>query len=320
MSFRTPGRFGRLAPLAAAGMAFAVVLGACGSSATPTPTPPPDPKAMLAQSAASVAALKSFHIVIELSGTLTNPTPSAGSPASMTLDGTKLSADVDIANQKGSASLVVPPALLALAMSGASPQPSASAIPSGDLADLVVSGDLYFKVPLMASTLGTDKWVKVSAASLQALATQYSGILGGAIPSMAPAASASPDLAAITAFLTSSGITVASQGTDSCADGTCNKTVVTVPASALQQLAALGAASGSALGSNAPDLSSLGNLGPTTVTIWTGTSNNRFNKLSVGISAGSAGTVTISVSLSNFDQPITVTVPPADQVTSFPGL
>ena len=166
MSFRTPGRFRGLAPLAAAGMAFAIVLAACGSSAspapTPTPTPPPDPKAALVKSATSLTTLKAFHIDIELGGTVNNPNASAGGPASITFDGTKLSADVDITNQKGSVTLAIPAPLLALVLAASGTAlPGASAIPAGDTADLIYVGDLYFKVPLLASTLGSDKWVKV---------------------------------------------------------------------------------------------------------------------------------------------------------------
>ncbi len=274
--------FMRVGRVAAVAMSLAVVLGACGSSATPTP--PPDPKTILKTGATALSALKSVHVEVTLTGTFQNPDASA-SPSSVTLDGTKLTADIDIANQKGTASLVTPAAL------------------GGLTADLIVSGDIYVKAPLL---LNTQKWSQIPAAML--------GSLGGsALGSPLPSAAASTGLDQLLAM---NGVTVTNQGTDTCADGTCNKVQIVVPGAALQE-AAGAAASANPLGGGVPGLGSLGSIGDATITVWTAASSGRLNKLTFSVSAGSAGTLTVTVALSNFDQPITVTPPPADQVQPF---
>jgi hypothetical protein len=273
-----------LVPVAAFGMTLAVVLGACGASATPTP--PPDPRQILLSGATALTTLKSVHVDVELSGTIQNPGSATASAGPITLDGTKLSADIDIANQKGTASLVTPAGL------------------GGLSADLIVSGDIYVKAPLL---LKTDKWSQIPAAVLSSLGS-------GALSSPLPAASAG--VADLSSLLSLSGITVTSQGTDACADGTCNKIAITIPAATLQQ-AAGAAASANPLGGAVPGIGSLGSLGDATVTVWTATSSGRLNKLTFAASAGSAGNVMVTVTLSKFDTPVTVTPPPADQVQPF---
>jgi hypothetical protein len=270
-----------LAPIAALGMTLAFVLGACGASATPTP--PPDPKQILQSGATALAALKSVHVDVELSGTIQNPNSTTASAVPITLDGTKLSADIDIANQKGTASLVTPAAL------------------GGLTADVIVSGDIYVKAP---SLLNTDKWSQVPAAMLSSLG---SGALNSPLPS------ASAGVAGLDSLLGMSGVAVASEGTDACADGTCDKIAITITGAALQQ-AAGAAASANPLGAGVPGLGSLGNLGDATITVWTATSSGRLNKLTFAVSAGSLGNITVTVTLSKFDAPVTVTPPPADQV------
>jgi hypothetical protein len=267
-------------------MILAVVLGACGASATPTPTPPPDPRQVLQSGATALATLKSVHVDVELSGTIQNPASATASAGPITLDGTNLSLDIDIANQKGTASLVTPAAL------------------GGLSADLIVSGDIYVKAPLL---LKTDKWSQIPAAMLSSLAS-------GAFSSPLPSASAG--VGGLDSLFNMSGVTVTGQGTDACADGTCDKIAITIPAATLRQ-AAGAAAAANPLGAGVPGLGSLGSLGDATITVWTATSSGRLNKLTFAVSAGSAGNITVTVTLSKFDAPVTVTPPPADQVQPF---
>ncbi len=276
----------RLAPIAAFGMAFAIILGACGSSATPTP--PPDPKVILQKGATALSQLKTVHVDVELTGTIQGTGSGTSGSGSVTLEGTKLSADIDIANQKLSASLVTPPAL------------------GGLTADAIVSGDIYVKAP---SILKTDKWSQIPSA-----------LLGSMVPGLgslgSPAPAATPSAADLDRLFSMNGVTVASQGTDACADGTCNKIAITITGAALQQ-AAGAAASANPLAGGVPGMGSISSLGDATITMWTATSSGRFNKMTVAMSAGSAGSFTVTVTLSKFDAPVTIAPPPADQVQPF---
>ena len=290
MNLSRPTAFARRAPVATIGLTLALALSACTSAAaapasTPTPASTLDPTVVLQNSATALATLKSVHVDVTLSGTVSDP--SAAAPSPITLDGIKLSADIDIANAKGTASLTTPAAL------------------GGLSADLIVSGDIYVKAPAI---LKSDKWSKIPSALLTSM---MPGSLASPLPSPAAAA------ADLGSMLSASGITVTSGGTDSCADGTCNKTVITIPAAALQKAA--GAASSAApMAGAVPGLSSLGSLGDATVTVWTAQSNGgRLNKMTLAASAGSAGSFALAVTLSNFDAPVTVTVPSADQITDF---
>ncbi len=284
MNCRIPALLSRRSQATALAMTMAVILGACGASATPTP--PPDPKAILAGGATALSTLKSVHVDVELSGTIQNP-DSTSSTGPVTLDGTKLSADIDIANSKGTATLVTPPAL------------------GGINASVIVADNIYVKAPTL---LNTDKWSVIPSALLSSLSggALGSGILGS------PEPTSSTGAAGLATLFAMSGVTVTSQGTESCADGTCNKVVITIPAATLQQAAGAAAAANPMAGA-VPGVGSLSSLGDATITVWTAVSSGRLNKLTFSASAGSAGTITVAVTLSNFDVPVTVTPPPADQ-------
>ena len=195
---------------------------------------------------------------------LSNPTAGGGTP--FPLDGSTITADVDVAGKKIAASLVV----------------------TMFKADLLMTGDaVYVKAPL----LGATKWMKSSGGnSVTSVVTNPAQVIS-----------------AMKRFLAQPGIAPAKQPNDKVGDQDCYKVTFTVPASMVT--GALAAA-----GSAAPALPSGLTLGDVPVSAWVTTSDQRLTKLALDLPLGSAGTISMTITLSKFDVPVTVSPPPADQI------
>ncbi|HSS36549.1 MAG TPA: hypothetical protein VLR93_09750, partial [Patescibacteria group bacterium] len=67
-----------------------------------------------------------------------------------------------------------------------------------------------------------------------------------------------------------------------------------------------------------------GATGSVTVDVWTRKSDYRPARINVAVDGGTAGNLAITIDLTNYDAPVTVTPPPADQISdqpfSIPGL
>ena len=158
--------------------------------------------------------------------------------------------------------------------------------------DLVLVDDaLYVKAPLV---IGADTWQK------QQLATG----------SVADAASDPAKLIdQLRAFLDRPGVAPVKQGDEKCGDTDCYKVSFTIPAAELNGAAGQGL---SALPGGVT-------LGDVTAIAWVRRSDVRLAKLTADVSLGNMGSLSLTLSLSKFDVPVTITAPPADQVQEGPG-
>ena len=94
---------------------------------------------------------------------------------------------------------------------------------------------------------------------------------------------------------------------EKCGDADCYR--VTIPAPMTELGAVLGDGLGSALGSLTPD-----GAGGGTIDVWVRTNDLRPARLVVTADGGSQGTLTVTVQLTRWDAPVSISAPPADQV------
>ena len=113
---------------------------------------------------------------------------------------------------------------------------------------------------------------------------------------------------------------------EKCGDATCYHVKITAPASALSGDASgllsglgggLGGLAGGLTGSPAPGASPVVG-GDVTIDWWAQTSDLRPAKIVLVVDAGGAP-ITITAVMDSYDKPVTVSPPPADQVTDQPG-
>jgi hypothetical protein len=240
-----------------------------------------DPQQVLAQALQATSTATSFHFLVTADGTVNLGEAMGNTPLDIT--GTKAEGDVSVTPLGVQLTFDVP--LGGLALSGALLYPN--------------DGSLYVKLVLpMASS--DDLWHKVPMGNLPL-------DLGGASP--APAA----DMAAqIQAALTESGAVLTDEGETACASGTCTKLHLEVPSAALTDN--LGSVLPGA--SVAPDAPA---AAPIPVDILIDTATNRIDSLSTQVTDAATGTnLIIAIALSGYDVPVTITAPPADQVSDAP--
>lgn len=236
-------------------VAFAV--SACGSSA-PALT---DPKDILTQSVASLQTLKSAHVHMDLSGTLSIDLQGKGTPTAVDLQGTSGDMDIDIPNKKLHLSFAVP-ALLGL---------------TGDL--IQIGADQYTKISLTG-----PKYKKSTPASSTASSpptdpqTVIQGVRDGLAKLTTPPVK-DPD--------------------EKVGDQDCYKITLK-----------LTAADVSTAGASLPP----GTTGDGTVDVWVRKNDLRPAKILATINAGAQGTLTVTLTVTNIDAPVTIDAPPADQI------
>jgi hypothetical protein len=283
----------RLAALIALGAAAAIVLAACGgSSSSPTAAGGPpltDPEQILARSLSALNDAQTFHLSGTLSGTLEADLTNSGTDSAIDLQGTALTADADVPNERASLSISVP-ALLALKV------------------DYIQIGpDTYSR-----NSLSGSSWTHSSQAadaSSPPSAAPTPRRIGGATPapttgplSPAPTPAASLDLVGqITAGLDNLPNPPTKGPDATCGSKTCYTILLSVP---------LGGGDASGLGLPLPSDANAS----VTVTL----SIEQDSLLPVHavaqINGGANGTFSLSLSLSKFNEPVSISAPPADQV------
>jgi LppX_LprAFG lipoprotein len=249
----------RLTPaLVAAGL----LLAACGGGA-PEQT---DPKEIVTQGLEATAGLTSAHIVLTLDGTATL----AELGGEMTLDGTKLEGDVDIANKEGHLTFAVPPLF-------------------GMTGEVIQIGeDSYVKTSMTG-----DTWAHSTVSE--------DDPMSGAVD---PA----EGLDELSAFLDKEGVEVEKLDDTACGDSTCYAVRLTIPAELLSD-----AAEGQSM--NPAEL-----VGESLVLdLYFDQEDQWLTGMSTQVSAESVGELTLSVTLSAFNEPVDVEAPPADEVTEGGG-
>lgn len=254
---RRPAALAALVALVASG-----ALAACqGTPAVPELT---DPREILAKSVTAMAGVRSFHVEAQLSGTIDAGLLGFGGPLTLKLDATSAEADVDVANGRTRASLVVPAPL------------------NMDL-DLIRIGDTtYLRTPF-----GGDLWeASVDGASGLPIDIDPAGVLLG-----------------LGAWLDRPELAPVKGGDARCGGHDCYVIEVDLSAAELARL----------LDGLPPDLAAApGASVDLAVSVQKDTL--RIGRLGLGIAAGDAAALELSVDVSRYDDAFSIEAPPADEV------
>lgn len=257
-------------PLALAALAVGLVLAGCGGPTAPAMT---DPVQILQKGAASLAALKTVHLRGTADGQLALDIGGLGSGGPLSIDGSTLDGDIDVAGKALSIEANVV-SLLSLKV------------------DLVaVGGSTYLKAPILTG----GSWVRQPA----------TGSVGGI------GADPSAFLSGLSTFLARKDLAPKKLSDARCAGADCYEVQFTVPAAEVR--AALGS-----LGSAIPGLSGEA-IGDVTVTAGVRKDDLRLGTLGLSIPTAGAKPLVIAIELSKYDEPVTITAPPADQVKNSLG-
>jgi hypothetical protein len=274
--------------------------GASNAPAAAT-TNPNDPSSIITAVLNGTTDVKSFHIKLTVSGTikaaaLAEAGSAAGGAAGglgsaltsdLKLDGTAIEGDVDLANQAAHITLNVPPL------------PALGNVPiTGDV--ILVSNTLYYQVALLG-----PKYTKMDLGSLGSSLGALSSSLPVSVPTAAASAVGMADqLAQIRAQLLAAGVKVTLVGVDQIGGKPASHINVSVPLDLLNaQIAA------AASPSPAP-----AKIDSASIDFWVYTDSNRIAQAEIKGASSAFGNIDITLTVSNYDQPVTVTAPPAAQI------
>jgi hypothetical protein len=273
----------------------ALALLAVACSSTPAATPVADPAEIVAQSLDALGKAKTVHLRADVTGTIpfdmssllgggtgASPAPGASEPT-MDLGGSYVEATVDIAGKQAQATIAVPPIL-------------------GLKLDLIQIGDTsYTKINLMG-----DTWEK---------STSTPAPDESAAPS--PSAGVQQMIDDVKKALSAEGVKTEKLADEKCGDADCYHVKITAPPSALSG-AAGDTLGGLGLASPEPGASPLIG-GDVVVELWARKSDMRPVKLVIGTTAAGS-TLAVTMVMDKYDETVTITAPPADQVTEGGGL
>jgi LppX_LprAFG lipoprotein len=279
-----------------------VVASACSSAASPTsvvagatggpgsaasPANPNDPNSIITAALSSVSTVKSFHIEIDASGSISQAALAsadggalaAGAPAGdIKLDGSSIVGDVDVANSAAHITATLP------------------TVPVN--ADVILTGgNLYYK---MAPA------TKYTLMNLGSLTNALSGSLPVAVPT--PGASAlsgvTDELSQLQAQMDQAGVTVSLAGMDQIGGQDAYHISVTIP------VAKLNAEIAAAAASDSPAMT----IDSASVDVWVYKSNSRPAKVEIKGASSALGNVDLVVTITNYDAPVTIAAPPASEI------
>jgi hypothetical protein len=278
-----------------------LVAGACGSSAAtagpalsktvsfaptassaPAVSASPNADNILASAIDKSSDIKSFHLAVTIDGSLNenmlasamggaDSTGAQASLPSLSLDGTTISGDVDVANRALHLNLAVP----AFALTGEV---------------IVVGGNAYYRTSLSGSKLFTmtsmsDADLPLESASPEAIASMSLG----------------DGLSQIRAALESAGITVSLVGVEQIAGRPADHFSLTLPLAKMNSDLATQEAAKITLTSATADF-------------WLYTADSTMAQIKLTADAGSAGSLAVTVTLSAYNVPVSITAPPANQI------
>ena len=266
----------------------AILIAACsGGAAAPALT---DPKIILTSSTASLQNLKSVHFKIAVAGSVNTADLSGASSDASPVPGTSPTMlDLSGTTIEGDIDVTDSSGQVAASV------PALLALSANVV---VVGGIAYVK-----TSLGDSKYAKVDLGALAgALPIPSLPAIGSADPS-----AAAPVLSAIDAELAK--LPAPTKLADETVNGQdCYHVQEVVPSSDVP-------GAGDALN---------GASGTLTVDLWTQKSDLRPSRLVIVVDGGTAGKITLTVDLTNYDAAVTIAAPPADQVSdqpfSLPGL
>lgn len=240
-----------------------------------------DPSALLAQSLQATTTASSFHFKATADGPL-NLGDMLGGTA-LPIDGTNAEGDVNVTGQQAQLTFAVP--ISGLNISGGLIYPNDGALYVKLALPMASASDLWHKIPLTDVVPGSST-----------------------APSMPPVATIAQDLQDA---LTKSGATLTNEGDTPCQAGTCTKLHLEIPATALDS--GIDAVAGASVAPSAAATA------PIPVDILIDKASSRIDSVAVEYADTTNGTdVKLNIQLSNYDTPVTVTAPPADQITDAP--
>lgn len=250
-----------------------------------------DPNSIITSVINGGSDIKSFHLKIALSGTikaaaLKDAMASSGMQitSDVKLDGTAIEGDVDVANSAVHMSANVP----AMAMLGNIPI-------TGDV--IVVSNTMYYKVSLLGS-----KYTKTDLGSLA------SG-LPVSIPSILPSPGASAltgvtdEIDQLRTQMKAAGVVATLVGVEKIGGQDANHINVSVPIDKLNAEIA-------AQASGAPAVT----IDSASVDFWVYKSSNRLAQMEVKGASSAFGSLDLMVTVTNYDQPVTISAPAASDI------
>lgn len=251
---------------------------------------PNDPSSIITQVLSSGQGTTSFHIKIEVTGTikaaaLKSAAGSSGGALTgdLKLDGTAIEGDVDVANQAAHLSLTVPP----IAMLGNVPL-------TGDL--IAKDSVLYYKVSLLG-----PKYTKMDLGSLK-------DSLPITVPSAGPSALAgmADQIAQLRQQLDAAGVKATLVGVEQIGGKDAYHISISVPLDKINTEIAAAAAS------EAPGMK----IDSASVDVWTYKDSYQLAKIQIAGASSSLGNLGMTITLTNYGAPVTVTAPAASDINA----
>jgi len=279
-SAATPGAGGTSGPAGG-------TIAPAGASAAVNPN---DPSSIITQVLSSSEGTTSFHIKIEVSGTIKaaalesvagSASPGSAPTSDLKLDGTAIEGDVDVANQAAHLSLTVAP----IAMLGNVPL-------TGDL--IVKDSVLYYKVSLLG-----PKYTKTDLSSLTSLSP-----VAVPTPGASALAGVTDQIAQIRAQLDQAGVKATLVGVEQIGGKDAYHISLSVPLDKLNAEIATAAASA------APGMK----IDSASVDIWTYKDSYQLAKIQIAGASSSLGNLGITITVTNYGAPVTVTAPAATDI------
>ncbi|MGA2513471.1 MAG: LppX_LprAFG lipoprotein [Candidatus Limnocylindrales bacterium] len=255
-----------------------------------------DPESLISQ--INLASVTSFHVNVAISGTikasgLASAMGSSGGALTgdLTLDGTTIDGDVDVANQAAHLTFSVPA------------MPALGGVPlTGDL--IVKDSELYYKISLLG-----DLYTKTDLSTLTGdLGSIASGVT---VPTPGPSAlsGVTDEVAKLREQLKAAGVTATLVGVEQVDGKDAYHISISVPMDALN----------GAIASAAPSAAAELSLDSATVDLWTYKDNYQLAKVQIQAASSTLGTLGVVVTVTNYNTPVTITAPPDSEIqTSTP--
>jgi hypothetical protein len=281
-----------------------VVASACSSSAAtfapggasgPTGSPaaaasaanPNDPNSIITSALSGGSAIKSFHIKVEVSGTIKKEilqgeagSSGAAITSDVKLDGTAIEGDVDVANLAANLSFNVPP----MAMLGNVPL-------TGSL--IVKDNVLYYKVSLLG-----PKYTKMDLGSLSGLTSGLPLPTPGAAATM----SLTDELTQLKAQMDAAGVKVTLVGVDKIGGQDADHINISLPLDSIN--------SEIAASSPSPAVS----IDSASIDVWIYKANYQLAKVEVKGASSAIGNLDFVLTITNYDAPVTINAPAASDI------
>jgi hypothetical protein len=278
--------------------ASAPTSGVAGSPGAPTSAAsaanPNDPNAIITAALAGESAVTSFHIEMDVSGTIKAAaiqaeagSAGAGITSDVKLDGTSITGDVDVANQAADLSFNVPP----MTMLGNVPL-------TGEL--IVKDSVLYYKVSLLG-----PKYTKMDLGSLGSSLGALSSSLPVAVPTAAASmAGLTDELSQLQAEMTQAGVTATFVGVDQIGGQGANHITISFP------LATLNAEIAAAAPSSGP----VPTIDSASADVWIYKATSQLAKVEIKGASSTLGNLDFVLTITNYNAPVTINAPAASDI------